>query len=556
MRKDWKISARDGDWDETPWMIMAALATVAEEILTRPKTETVLPSPSPIRHRPNKVFRVPCQSDPVKADRTPFRLPDPMNSVQPAINALRANARTVVNKPYVENVGRSLPADYYGARPSLPYGGEAVGPVPPPPGWPEEVPRRLIGQVDYGGQAPPVGKPGWPMGYGNIGYGSSTVGPVMTQSSRLPARSVPPVAAEAPKRVRKLSPEAYRYKWNKLRDVFDHEFGPENNVIRLHDALAEMGRPSLAPPKPVEMLQGQISYSDALQEGWSVNPPWDGPVNIEHGIFGEGYYSIGNDEAYQSRYYLQMEQLARLYWAKTGKSMPFSFPKGIYTEEKVLIAAPGLDPNQHDVTQKVYTFIDSIYQQIDADLAQNNDPYKILWKIKDNFSNGGEWDSQGTPGFPGQVLSRTQDGKIQYQENGKIETTDQVAVLNGSPVRAGYISNYIFGAAMAHIGFSKEWSLEIAQFIAWIGNLKRIIQSDGSIHPEAVTGDNPRDQEAISDGWDYGVRRGVNGDMYQFIDRIIVKYHTFINFLIEILLAYIKFHKKFPTFYPPRPPFP
>lgn len=134
-----------------------------------------------------------------------------------------------------------------------------------------------------------------------------------------------------------------------------------------------------------------------------------------------------------------------------------------------------LDPAKDDVTAAVAAFIDNAF----TPYANASLPNKLKAFLK-HFPDGAAWDSQASAALPGQQMSPAANG-----------TLEQYAYFKGQPVRAGYISNYIFGYACQQL-----LGNPLAQDITWLPGL--IAKVYARLHHR--TGDDPDDQQAIRDG--------------------------------------------------------
>jgi hypothetical protein len=92
-------------------------------------------------------------------------------------------------------------------------------------------------------------------------------------------------------------------------------------------------------------------------------------------------------------------------------------------------------------------------------------------------------------------------------KKGEYQSTDQVAIFHGKLVRAGYISNYVFGTTMARLGFTEGEAVAIAQGIAYGGNIAKTVQTRDF---DYFGGDGDNDQRGISDGWRSTIRKGAH----------------------------------------------
>jgi hypothetical protein len=110
--------------------------------------------------------------------------------------------------------------------------------------------------------------------------------------------------------------------------------------------------------------------------------------------------------------------------------------------------------------------------------------------FKSNFKNGGIWDLQVNPDFPHQAVVFDAGGHVQYTEKGFVKTTDEFAIYNNKLVKAGYLSNHIYGYASAAGKLSKDEMY----FDAWFVGSTKGGQPLGDL--------NKHDNEAMSDGYD------------------------------------------------------
>ena len=123
----------------------------------------------------------------------------------------------------------------------------------------------------------------------------------------------------------------------------------------------------------------------------------------------------------------------------------------------------------------------------------------VYYLFLKNFPNNAKWDLQVGHGLPGQsVMLNPLTGKAtpSIKRSGKLLTEEQYATYKGKVVRAGYLSNYAFGQAVAAGELLDLEGITAAQTLALLSNLKHLI----------VDFDNPKDIKAIQDGYkDYRI---------------------------------------------------
>lgn len=201
----------------------------------------------------------------------------------------------------------------------------------------------------------------------------------------------------------------------------------------------------------------QSQTSVLRQLAWNMS---QGPNSVKHP---EGYVMIG-DQAYGTKEAYEKALQSLTYFRKHEKHLP-PLPYPI---------SPNLKRTAYpDVTYKIDAILSDIEKEVKKVAHSRMASYP--W-FKANFANNKKWDLQVNHGLPGQVIkSRT-----------PLVTQDQYAIFRGDVVNSGYLSNFAFGYATAAAGFSKTEAILDAQGAAVFGG---------------QDGDNPKDLEAIEDGW-------------------------------------------------------
>jgi len=152
-------------------------------------------------------------------------------------------------------------------------------------------------------------------------------------------------------------------------------------------------------------------------------------------------------------------------------------------------------PSTPHLKRNLYPDVTALVKQELAEAkaeAEQIPPWKSRYYLVTTYNNNDKRDMQVGHNLPGQVRGFNAEGRIAFNNNGDVITKDQYAIFNGKIVRAGYISNYVFGYAAAAAGLSKEETKGGAYWAAAGGNLLK----------GQLKGDNPLDQQAMDDGWE------------------------------------------------------
>lgn len=191
---------------------------------------------------------------------------------------------------------------------------------------------------------------------------------------------------------------------------------------------------------PAERLQATQNIN-RLKEQLAANMAY-GPGRL---VTGDGYVVIG-DEAFNSKT-AYAEALDYLNYAQMHDELrPPKFPTD----------PAKLDPKKHDVTKTYNALRDQAANNMDSILTKqgNLGLLKNVLAFKKLFPNNGQLDTQGQYGLPGQMIVRDGTTHLPLRYNsgpkkGQLITKDQYALYKGQPVRAGYLSNYLFGYVSA-----------------------------------------------------------------------------------------------------------
>jgi hypothetical protein len=170
-----------------------------------------------------------------------------------------------------------------------------------------------------------------------------------------------------------------------------------------------------------------------------------------------------------------------------SKEYPIIPPKSLYETK-----------GYPDITQKYLEKLRGITQET-AHTFNASGKAGVYYLFSKNFPNNGKWDLQVGHGLPGQVIVRDQNtGHIKYNPSRKGEalTQDQYATFRGKVVRAGYLSNYTFGQAIAAGELFDFEGVTAAQAFSILSNLKNIDLSNIT-----ASFDNPEDIKAILEGY-------------------------------------------------------
>jgi hypothetical protein len=106
--------------------------------------------------------------------------------------------------------------------------------------------------------------------------------------------------------------------------------------------------------------------------------------------------------------------------------------------------------------------------------------------------------------LPGQTIRRDPVTRepLRYAEGphqGELITDDQYAWYNGRPVRAGYLSNYLYGYAAASADFPWWFTEFVAERAREFGQFERMRKQGKFFIPEV---DNSIDWDAYRQGWE------------------------------------------------------
>ena len=245
------------------------------------------------------------------------------------------------------------------------------------------------------------------------------------------------------------------------------------------------------PANKTKVAAGRKQFMEKLAQNMSV-----GPYAYKNG---DGYVIIG-EQAYGTNEALQVARKSVAYFAEHGKHLPAlpyptrpDLPKQVYP----------------DVTEKIKLYQEQITKEIRSAIANthmksapgNHGFSGAVTFFQENFGNGDRWDLQVEHNLPGQIAIKDIHGNYLYKKN-TVDTTDQYGLYNGQIVRAGHLSNYFYGYAIAASGSFKG----LAETGAFYANLKG-----------GQSGDNPDDTAAIKEGYEayWGKHPGIKRQWYQ-----------------------------------------
>ncbi len=253
----------------------------------------------------------------------------------------------------------------------------------------------------------------------------------------------------------------------------------------------------------LHLFFGRLEGAKALLQGGAAESQVDRVIEWAHGRLDEietspqsarknkdGYVILG-DRAYGKgeKNLKQIARQTREHFLKTGHYPPSPFPKGIKGPDGEPIPPANTRWDKYDVTDRVNEELEKLAQKMHSLRVKQQfwEPAKIYDYFRRNFGDNGIHDFQVGHGLPGQAsLYDPRTRSYLTDSNGVVLTIDEFAKFNEEVVKAGYISNYAYGYAVAAAKIPLHIAVGAAHGISLLKGLKL---------------DNPEDIKAMVTGY-------------------------------------------------------